>query len=29
MFAFWKWHKSIRFNRTFNKINWWKKIIKV
>ena len=21
MFAFWKWHKSIRFNRTFNKIN--------
>ena len=21
MLAFWKWHKSIRFNRTFNKIN--------
>ena len=21
IFAFWKWHKSIRFNRTFSKIN--------
>ena len=21
IFSFWKWHKSIRFNRTFNKIN--------
>ena len=21
IFAFWKWHKSIRFNRTFNRIN--------
>ena len=21
MFSFWKWHKSIRFNRTFNRIN--------
>ena len=21
IFAFWKWHKSIRFNRTFDKIN--------
>ena len=21
MFAFWKWHQSIRFNKTFNKIN--------
>ena len=21
MFTFWKWHKSIRFNRTFDRIN--------